>query len=62
LISRIEWAEQLAAESHTRVHAAALAEDLFGDAIPLELRAAIDINDRQQSLALLLASPLFQRR
>jgi len=62
LISRIEWAEQLASDSHTRVHASALADDLFGDAIPLELRAAIDTNDRQQSLALLLASPLFQRR
>ena len=62
LISRIEWAEQLASESQHRVHAPQLANDLFGDAVPAALTAAIHTPDRQQGLALLLASPLFQRR
>jgi len=62
LISRIEWAEQIASESQDHMQAPALADALFGDAVPPTLAAAIHTTDRKQGLALLLASPLFQRR
>ena len=62
LISRIEWAEQIARESQDHVRGPALAQALFGDEVPPNLAAAIHNEDRTKGLALLLASPLFQRR
>jgi uncharacterized protein (DUF1800 family) len=63
LWKRIEWAGLLAARAGSRIDPLALARDTYGDAASDATRTAIArAESRQQGLALLLASPEFQRR
>ena len=62
VLSRIEWAEEIASQASMRVDARELAHDLFGDMVPMDLDQALKQSSREESLALLLASPTFQRR
>ena len=62
VLSRIEWAEEIASQAAARVDARELARDLFGDLVHRDLDDALRQSSRQESLALLLASPTFQRR
>jgi uncharacterized protein (DUF1800 family) len=63
LWKRIEWAGLLAARAGSRIDPLVLARDSYGDAVSDATRTAIArAESRQQGLALLLASPEFQRR
>jgi uncharacterized protein (DUF1800 family) len=62
VLSRIEWAEEIASQAAVRVDARKLAHDLLGDVVPQDLDLALKQSSREEALALLLASPTFQRR
>ncbi|MFT4622634.1 MAG: hypothetical protein ACI8PZ_001290 [Myxococcota bacterium] len=62
LLSRIEWAEEVADQAHHRVDALTLADDVLGPVLDRATRAAVASASPRDGLALLLASPTFQRR
>jgi uncharacterized protein (DUF1800 family) len=62
LLSRIEWAEEIASQAAHRITPAALADDLLGSVLDRSTRKTIASASPKVGLALLLASPTFQRR
>ena len=62
LLTRIEWAEDVAGQAAHRVSALELAEEVLGPVLDTITRRAIASASPREALALLLASPTFQRR
>ena len=62
LLTRIEWAEDVAGQAAHRVSAIELAEEVLGPVLDTVTRRAIASASPREALALLLASPTFQRR
>ncbi len=62
LMGRLEWIEGIAAQAAGRVDPRALADSILGPVLTRSMRRQLAESSDDEALALLLASPTFQRR